>query len=541
MRVLTPTKDFSDMVTTMEDKTSTICLNRGTFSTHSSTGGFSSRRLGGTATCYRVRNMGICIAVGAVIFSSRLRGLGGTVVSTTRTSISTLVIRGVKMTELTRELIPSLTLRTSARVDVRATSNMGTLCRVNFGHIILTHRVDGGRVRGYYRVPIRLRIFIRNTLYVYISKRYCLDTVVNTEDKGHNSYTRPYQLPFSMGGRGNNRTLDLGSGDVMGCLNRLRGVKITSTGVRNEVGHPRCISTTMETYIRRHSFNFVDSGARGVLEKIFSQANFASTCCVNGAKDRVFNAEAGSSIISTSRGLFSTVHSSCGSRVKGIRVAFSFATGLNRGPILITSSKIRAIGGVSSAMARGTVGEPVSTRGYEGRLRGANSATCGPAGIGVGVSSSVSVPLSVVGSLHESILSRLSATEDIIRGCGVGHSCRVAFSGFAPPIRGSAHTEIPRAGLSSTFGGYRLIFIPLFTSGERLMELGGRNFDVNIRVPEKVFKQRSAVTGGLFRVGRVNVSSILYGGLKTLCVTGGLNFALRSNFKVGFMGALSLL
>lgn len=414
-RVLTPTNSRRTLITNMEYNTGTICLNNGSFGTHEGTNGFSSTTLTTTIGCYRREGIGICLALGALYTSSRVSTTCRLTGDTLLYNISTFVVRSVNITRVIHRYFPRTELRTSARVDIVGPTKLEGLGRVKFYHTILPERVDRGRVlRVQGDASVRLRVFIRNTLYVDISKRYCLSTVVNNEDKGEKLYTRPYHLPFSTSGD-NDYSLDLGSLDLIHELTTVRNTNIFDLGVRNEVGHPRCITTTMAT-IGDTVGNGLSRGSRFSLQDIFDHDNFADNCFSNRLNGSVFNAERGRSIISTTN-ILGQLSRLCSGRGPLIPVSFGFRFG-TKGPTILDTSALKGATETRNTIPRGTLGGPLGTRVLGDELSGLKNARFCMGRASISYSSNLVLPTTRVGRLHHEIVSGLSRTSrvDIYRG-----------------------------------------------------------------------------------------------------------------------------
>lgn len=78
VRLLTPTGGLRYNVTTVSRKTSTICVNTPGFNTHTTTIG-SLRSVTTLMRCTRLCGTQVCIAIGAVLGSRRLRRARGVV------------------------------------------------------------------------------------------------------------------------------------------------------------------------------------------------------------------------------------------------------------------------------------------------------------------------------------------------------------------------------------------------------------------------------------------------------------------------------
>lgn len=263
LRLLDPTHSTTVTHRTVLRNTSTICVNNPNFNTHRGTDGdlgSVTRLIPFTRHC----NTGVFIALGAVLRSSRLRPTRQLVASLCRANISTLVIRSVKVLRLS---VPPVRLRTDARYSVHAIRGTGFLSSINFARVILTQRLGLSRVHTVRRTAsTAVRFFVRKTLYITCSNRYCVSRTRAKHDTGHNSYSRTYHLPCALGSsrkqiiscRG--RLLSVGSGSRATGLNTLVSTNMHSFGVRKHCGSVDCIGgvatrchRVLSTVVRRHN------------------------------------------------------------------------------------------------------------------------------------------------------------------------------------------------------------------------------------------------------------------------------------------------
>lgn len=194
-RVLSPTNSVSYLGSTLGFNTSTIFLTKGVFKVHSTPRGFSGSRLGGTYSLTRTGNTEVRIAYGALPHGGRVPRLRRFVRGTRTYKISTFVVTSLNIFRTTGGCTPGIRHRVSARTKMAGCTTTGILCGVNTSEIILTERVPLSRVtRVHTGIPGRLRVryFMRNTVYISFSNEYLVSDCVANESTGRNSYTRPY-------------------------------------------------------------------------------------------------------------------------------------------------------------------------------------------------------------------------------------------------------------------------------------------------------------------------------------------------------------
>lgn len=528
--MLTPTNDFRTLATTMEDKTSTICFNANGFGTHEGTSGFSKSSLRHTISFYRREGIGIRVALGALIGSDRVSRLGRDIEHVYGDNTSTLVLRSLNILHIMGSVYPSVRLRTSARVSIKALSNVHALTSLKFSETILPHRLSGSRVGCLYRgSPVRLRVFIRKTLYVYISKRYLLDTFLKSQDNGHNLYTRPYQLPFTTRGKAK-RSLDLGSLSLVRCTPVLSGAKVSSFGVRNEVGHPRCITTTIATLGGSLAKRCSDRGSRS-LYSLFSHSKFAGKCCRGTLNEGVFNFHRGRGMASTATSLLGGCRHVCRGRHTICEIRFILSIGSSGGVDLATSTGSLDIAILSRDLPRGTMGEPFAGRRTLLELGGYNKAMFSFNSTSVYVSSNLDISTTRVGTLHERTLLHLTSGLGRQTPCHVGGT-GVVFQGHGPGGGPRACVSFHSASTVPQGTRYSGLFVPL-CSGPRLF----RGCSTNTILPENVFNVFSRVIREL--VGD-NTECTLYGALSSITTTGGTNIRVVNKPFLGVFGSISL-
>ncbi len=195
-RVLSPTKSVRHLRTTVQFKTSTICMTNRSFNVQTTYTGFDHRRLTRTMSVYRRTKGELCIAYGILPQGQSFSTLPTCFDCLSSLNVSTLVVDSLKAVTLTRRCTPRMPVRVSARFNIIGCTATGRLFHLKTDHIILTHRLSLRRVQRVHTgasPTLRLRTFMRNTVYVSFSKHYIVSGCLAKHSTGRKRYTRPYQ------------------------------------------------------------------------------------------------------------------------------------------------------------------------------------------------------------------------------------------------------------------------------------------------------------------------------------------------------------
>lgn len=388
VRLLTPTNSCRKFRTTVNTNTSTICMKKTTFNTQTCTGGFKRRRLLHTVSATRVRNEGLCLAIGALLGGERLsRRLCSCLLPCCGRNLSTIVIRSVNIFGVVERVFPNVRLRTDARVAIANPRKVGFLRRRNTSEIMATERLSLRRVQEVRRAdPVRVRSFVRKTLYCDCSKRYLVDDVLNKEDNGEKEYTRPYHLPcratlyYKRGneqsrGEGTRRLypLDLGSVSAVRVLPRVLRTNIASLGVRNEVGRPKC-ATKMASMCQGCLSLLFRGKTRGCemtrrsgecLLSLFGEKNSYANCCRVRGNPSVVTFDG--------RGGAKSIDPMLEGGGRGVRKAFVL---FPKDPTVLSISYEKVRKSTTINRMRCTRGRPLARRHVHSRVRGLKGARC---------------------------------------------------------------------------------------------------------------------------------------------------------------------
>lgn len=258
-RVVTPMNSHRSLTTTVRTNTSSVCFKVRDLGVHThSTDAFAIGSLHRVTRVYSGRNVGDCLAVGAVVCSRSVTLVHAVISTTGRTNVDTIVTTSITMVTCYYRI--KRRMRLSARLGVDGTKTLG-FCTHFTSMIMLTHRLGLGRiqivcsaVRGR-RVGnpgkrlIHVRVFYRKTLYVTISNGYCLDLRRVGTSTGQKTYVRVYHHTCSIGSGRDSVRLRISGGCVVspGSLGAVRFVsRVVRTnihifGVRKHTQKPRCM------------------------------------------------------------------------------------------------------------------------------------------------------------------------------------------------------------------------------------------------------------------------------------------------------------
>ncbi len=284
-RVVTPIKSPRSLTTTVGTNTSSVCFKvRGLGVQTRSTDAFAVSGLGRVTRAYGRRNVGDCLAIGAVVCKRSLPLVHAVVSTTRRTKVSTIVTSSMTTVVCYQRI--KRRMRLSARLGVDGTRTLGFCTRFT-SIIMLTHRLGVGRITSVcHRVrrrrvynptnrPIHVRVFYRNTLYVTMDNGYCLDLSGAKHSTGQKTYVRVYQENCVIGSHRAKARLrvsggcvvDPGSLGAIHFVSRVVRTNIQMFGVRNHTENTRCMGA-MIRYCHRT--------VRDMLSKAFARRGGSS-------------------------------------------------------------------------------------------------------------------------------------------------------------------------------------------------------------------------------------------------------------------------
>lgn len=258
-RIVTPINSHRSLTTTVRTNTSSMCFKVNGLGVHSrSTGRFAVSSLHRVTTAYGRRNVGACLAIGAIVCSGSVPAVGRVVSTTGRTNVSTIVTDSITIVDCYGRM--KRRIRLSARLGVSGARTLG-FCTHFTSISILTHRLGVSRIgrvrrrvrgRGVYNPVngrVHVRVFYRNTLYVTMSNGYCVDLTGTGHSTGHNRYIRVYHHDCAIAsGRANGRLrvsggcmVDPGSLGAVHFVSHVVSTNIHIFGVRNHTHKPRCM------------------------------------------------------------------------------------------------------------------------------------------------------------------------------------------------------------------------------------------------------------------------------------------------------------
>lgn len=247
------------LTTTVRTNTSSVCFNVRGLGVHThSTGAFAVSSLQRVTQAYSRRNVGDCLAIGAVVCSRSVPLVHAVMSTTGTTNVSTIVTTSITIVDCTQRV--KRRMRLDARLGVDGIRTLHFCTRFT-SIIILTHRLGLRRItrvcqrvhrRGVYNPDkrrVHVRVFYRNTLYVTIDKGYCLSLRRVGRSTGHNTYVRMYHHDCAIhSGRAGIRLRISGrcvvSPGSLGAVRFVGGVLSTNIhifGVRKHTHKPRCI------------------------------------------------------------------------------------------------------------------------------------------------------------------------------------------------------------------------------------------------------------------------------------------------------------
>ncbi len=542
IEILAPSGGMDSLVAAIRSGADAVYLGATDFSARSSAKNFTPDELCEAIDYCHIHGKRAYLTLNTLISDSEMQRALDLATYAYNKGIDALIIQDVGLARLLKIHLPKLRLHGSTQMSVHTPSGANLLWEAGFKRVVLSRELSLKEIREIAEsCPIELEVFVHGALCMSVSGQCYFSSVLGERSGNRGMCAQPCRLPFSLSG-GSDFSLSLKDNSLINHLSKLEELGITSAKIEGRMKRPEYVSAATKAAREMRDLGFVSTNTREELEAVFSRTGFTDGYLLGNRNKDMFGYRRKEDVIQADSTLLSRIRQGYKNEISDVPVKMHFEARLSKTPLLCVTDGKFTVTTEGSMCAEEALNVPLTEEKITALLSKCGGTPYLPDAIDIQIDQNISLPAKAINEMRRCALGKLSSlrTESYKRS-------------EAPPeyIKAPAHTpETPnttqRARFTHTdipdaYKDCEIIFVPLFSTPEKLSSLINRGFNIGLEIPRGMFGKEEKIRNALTKAQELGVRHVLAGNLGAVYLGRELGFAIHGDFGLNLFNTSSLL
>ena len=456
--------------------------------------------------------------------------------------IDALIIQDVGLARLLKNHLPKLCLHGSTQMSIHTPSGAKLLWEAGFKRVVLSRELSLKEIREIAEsCPIELEVFVHGALCMSVSGQCYFSAVLGERSGNRGMCAQPCRLPFSLKG-GSDYSLSLKDNSLINHLPQLQELGIASAKIEGRMKRPEYVSAATKAAKEMRDFGFVSPNTREELEAVFSRTGFTDGYLTGKRNKDMFGYRRKEDVIQADNALLSRIRQGYKDEISDVPVKMHFEARLSKTPHLCVTDGNFTVTTEGSMCAEEALTVPLTEEKITALLSKCGGTPYLPDAIDIQIDQNISLPAKAINEMRRCALGKLSSlrTERYRNNEAVPEYIKKpAHTASSKKVADRArftHTDIP-----DTYKNFEIIFVPLFSSPDKLTSLLKRGFSVGVEIPRGMFGKEEKIRTALLSLKDLGISHVLAGNPGAVYMAKELGFYVHGDFGLNLTNTSALL
>lgn len=541
LEILAPCGGAESVEAAVKSGADAVYLGAKEFSARASAHNFDFSEIEKAVNYCHTAGVKVYLTANTLIFDREMERALNTVVQSYNAGIDGVIVQDFGLASLIKKHLPKLALHGSTQMSVQSASGVKFLEELGFKRVVLSRELTKEEIIEIRKsTSIELEVFVHGALCMCVSGQCYFSAMLGSRSGNRGACAQPCRLPFGVNGK-KGYALSLKDNSIVDCLSELEKIGVNSAKIEGRMKRPEYVATAVRACRESLDRGFVTEQTREYLTGVFSRSGFTDGYYKNHRGKDMFGIRRHEDVTASSEKLFSQIRGLYRDYEKKTELTGSFSLKVGEYPLLSVSD------GKNTVQTAGEkAGEvPIKAGLTQERIRDQLQKTGGTPysfrSINIDLSQNVTVPLSVINDMRRTALEGLSQLRCENKREKAG---QVSLSAPAPYRREGEDKSYgvwkTQRAVPEFFSEFDLVFIPLFSSEEKYIELMNRGIKVGAELSRGMFSADGKTEKALKRLKAIGVSHILVHNIGGIYLGKKLGLKIHGGFGLNITNTYAL-
>lgn len=540
IEILAPAGSFDSVVAAVRNGADAVYLGEKDFSARSSAKNFDNEELKKAIEYCHIHSVKVHIAINTIVFDDELEKVKEAIITAAKCDADAIIVQNIGVAMLAKKIAPKLELHASTQLSVHTPSGVKALYEMGFSRVVLSREMSKEEIKEITKIPIETEVFVHGALCMCVSGQCYFSAMLGSRSGNRGACAQPCRLPFSVGSQKNGHALSLKDNSLICHIAQLESMGITSAKIEGRMKRPEYVAAAVRACKEQRDNGFVSIKTNDLLRDVFSRTGFTDGYFTANRGYGMFGTRTKNDVVSADESLFSEIRQTYKDEVQNIYIDASFIAKIGEKPTLKVTDGKNEVVVVGDSVCERAIKVPLYEEKCKSHLLKTGSTAYNIQKLDIKLDSDISIPISSINKLRRNALLQL----DDKRKCVHNYEINDVKLPLIIPYK--AHYKSTRIRLTSpetddSLSSYELVFVPLFSSIQKISEMKSKNINVGVEIPRGMFGRENEIKTKLDTVKEIGITDVLCNNIGAIYIAKEKNMTLHSGFGMNFVNTLDLL
>lgn len=543
IEILAPAGSLDSVIAAVRCGADAVYLGAKQFSARASAHNFDNDELAQAVRYCHVRNVKVHLTINTIIFDSELSDVLQLVKTAANLGVDAIIVQNIGVAMMIKQVAPNVALHGSTQMSVHSLSGAMALWNMGFSRVVLAREMTKEEIKEISEnCPIETEVFVHGALCMCMSGQCYFSAMLGSRSGSRGACAQPCRLPFSVGGQKDGHALSLKDNSIIGYLNELEQIGVTSAKIEGRMKRPEYVAAAVTACKESRDLGFVTPQTAELLSSVFSRQGFTSGYYLNKRGQAMFGTRQKDDVVSASEKVFAHIRTLYKDEKPLVNIAFNFNAQIGKKPSLTVTDGINTISVKDSSKCEQAINVPLSQEKCSQQLNKTGGTPYKVTEINCTLHEKVSVPMSVINKLRRESLEKLTELREKEKNIRIND---FDLSAINLCDRTRKITEHRAKFIDTKIGNaqkdFNLVFVPLFTDENKLNELVKNSQSIGVEIPRAMFSRDKKIEQQLQKVKTIGVNHVLCSNIGAFFLAKKHNMIIHGDFGFNFSNTLDLL
>lgn len=531
IEILAPCGSYESVEAAVRQGADAVYIGALRFSARAYASNFDESDLKKTIEYCHLHKTAVHLAVNTLVSDEELLQALGVVKKAYELGADAFIVQDLGLAYHIKRICPQAVLHASTQMGVHTPQAARLLYSMGFDRVVLAREMSKDEIEAVVRsCDVETEVFVHGALCMCMSGQCYLSAMLGGRSGNRGRCAQPCRLPFSVVG-GTGHDLSLKDNCIIDKISELAEMGVTSAKIEGRMKRPEYVAAAVAACKKAKSTGNADKSDLDRLRAVFSRSGFTDGYYNGKLGKEMFGTRSKEDVVSATNKVLSELRMMYKDEIQSRLVDMKLTLREN------VPTELTAVCGDLSVTVKGEVPQTARTVALSEQKAAAQlSKTGGTAfrvqSASINVGDNLTVPISQLNAMRREVLDKLerqitTAEKKITNPTNIFPVLPHRREG---KLKYRAHFR--NCDIPDIFQKCEFVYVPLFSSVERIDSLIEDGFTVAVEIPRAIFGLEEKVAEALEKIRQVGVLDVYCGNIGTVALAKKLGFTVHGGFAL---------
>lgn len=539
IEILAPAGSAESLKAAVYSGADAVYIGLSQFSARAYADNFDDEQLTAAGKLCRLHGVSLHTAINTLVTDAEIAKALNEAKSAYLAGADAFIVQDVGLAMLIKSAFPDAQLHASTQMTIHTVSGAKYLEEIGFDRVVLAREMSRGEIEEIVKkVDIDTEVFVHGALCMCVSGQCELSAMLGSRSGNRGRCAQPCRLPFSVKG-GTGHDLSLKDNSIVDRLHELEEIGVTSAKIEGRMKRPEYVAAAVRACRTAADTGRADTAQADRLKAVFSRSGFTDGYYTGKRGRAMFGTRSKDDVTAANAKLLSGIRNEYKDEPQTNRADITFTMKSGEPSKLTVKSRGHAVT-IEGEVPQTANSTALSVEKAVSQLKKTGGTAFYAGDVKADIDDGLTLPISLINAMRRDALKKL--TDKI---CDIPNRKAIDIDIPIPiPHRregGNAYRAVfPDCNIPNVFLKCEMVFVPIFSTDEDILNLINRGFSVGVKLPRVMFGTEDKTAKRLDELKKIGIKDAYCGNIGTAALAIECGFAVHGGAPLNIFNTQSI-